>query len=217
MKTKIAKKKQAASSAGQPGIGALLKIAASLRIQSRKAENVACWREKTFNYYVESEPVALTPKQDAALLKAAQAQRDAGVLDADLALFIIYGIAERLAEDAVYADLELKKLSGKMRAVERREGGPDGGWLLNDPDAPKDWKALNSQWVRRHEELIAAVLKRCGEDELADLVLNDQDELSRRSHAGHRLVFKDDPEKLAKVDELYLTIAKNRSSQPCQL
>lgn len=167
----------------------LLKIADRLQVQARKAENIAIWQTKSAALLKQGgqEPLSI--------LKAAQAQRDAGFMDRDQTLYSIFMMAEWLADDIVPNDPKLKEISTRISAIEKHgELADDECWLINDPDIPQDWRALIKMWDHHNDEILAAILKQCGEYEIADLFLNNREEFDLRFEAGRRLVFKDGPD-----------------------
>lgn len=150
------------------GAVGLLEIANLLRVQIRRAENLATWREKIMPLLGPEER-----GRPSSLLRAVQVLRDADVMYADRAFFCICCFVLQLAED----DPAIKDLSAKMKAIQQREGlAEDRVLALNDPETPEDYKEMN----RRQDEIIAAILKQYGEDEIAGLLLNDHDAFERR-------------------------------------
>jgi hypothetical protein len=181
------------------GAVALLKIADRIGRQARKADNLVNWREK-ISIIIQGHADG-KDKPDG-ILKAAQTFRDAGRIDPDQALSMIVGAVGHLSEKTIMTDPKLNDLSDKMGVICKREGlGEDDYFTLNDPKTPKDWLALNEKYDRRVNEIEAAILKRYGEDEIADLTLNDPGTLRRRGYAGLRLWEKDNPKMLSDINK----------------
>ena len=167
----------------------LLRIANQLSIQTRKAENTAIWCEKssTLLEQEKNEPLSI--------LKAAQAQRDSGIMENDQALSCIFLMVERLADDIIPNDPKLRAISAKIDAIEKREGlAEDEYWMSSDPNVPADWQALIKKWERCHNEIIVAILKQCGEYEIANLFLNRKEEFDLQFETGRCIVFKGRPD-----------------------
>ena len=87
----IIKRKQITSLKHRSGVIDLLKIAERLGKQTRKLDNLINWREKTFSLSRRSD----LKRNPVSLLKAAQVQRDAGIMNSDRALSCIFLMAER--------------------------------------------------------------------------------------------------------------------------
>jgi hypothetical protein len=179
---------------------ALLKIADRLEKLHQRIYNRLNWRQKTFTLSQARKKGTNKPND---LLKIVQAQRDAGVLDENIAFYMIAVSAEQLAEETIEADPKLDDLHAKMVVIRKREGlGEDDYFELSDPKTPRDWLALNSEYDGRLNQIHAAVLKSYGEDEIADLITNNEPEYHRRFFAGLRLQNANDPERLAEINRM---------------
>jgi hypothetical protein len=186
MKKQTPKVKRSAIRMRLAGTDGMMKLAYRLCLQTRKAENLAIWREKSITLLEQGRHKPLL------ILRVAQGQRDAGVMENDQALTCIFLMAERLADDVALNDPKLKEISAIIHSIEKREGLANNEyWLNDDPNSPKDWTSLTKKWESRHNDIIAAMLKQCGEDAIADLFLNSREEFDLRFETGRRLVFKD--------------------------
>ena len=117
-----------------------------------------------------------------------QAVRAEGLADADVVFYGIVGTIQILSAEKLGAAMDqepLKSIFEKMKAIEDREGlGPDEEFYPNGPDTPDDFKALFREWQRINQSIVVEVMRGYGEDELADLFLNDPDEFDRRYEAA---------------------------------
>lgn len=179
-------------------INPFLKIAAKIGAQAQRADDQVNWRGKMQSLLNMENPKATSPD---AMLRAAQIARNSGGYDPNLALVQIQHALEELAEKLIDEDAELGRLHEKMCVIAEREGLADDEYFdLDDPKTPKDWLALNGKYDERLDRIKATILKAYGEDELADLYLNDQKTLHRRLLAGYRLMSNGKKDSL--VDEL---------------
>lgn len=172
----------------------LLPLADRIQGHARRLENLATWRDVLQRHsgaQAAGEQLGMT-----ALLRDIQASRFAGT-ETDVGFFIVCQMAERHAETVFDTDQALNELSAKLRAVEQREGLDESDEFIPDhPKTPADWKALNTQWHDRFQEVekirddrIIRWLRRHGETEMADLYANDRAAFDRRREAGRLLVF----------------------------
>lgn len=179
------KGKQSALLKYTSGVDDLLKIADSLQMQIRRAEKLLTWQERC-NAILEQgrhDPLSI--------LKATQMTRDAGAMDKEIAFCKIFLMAEWLSDDFVLKDQTLEDISAEMSSIEKYHGLSDNEfWRSDDPDVPEEWKALNKKWAHHHDKIIAAILKQCGENEMANLFLNNRESFNLRFETGRCKVFK---------------------------
>lgn len=170
----------------------LMDIAHRLQVETRAAENIVKWRDKTLASHGLKGPELTLP-----LLRTAQAQRDAGVMDADMGFFVIVsqveGIAGDMADDVTVRDPVIQNLHAKLAAIKKREGlEADDYYMLNDPDQPEDHRLLEDQWAHRYDEIYDGIfidtLKQFGDDDIADLYLRDRATFDSRREVGRCLV-----------------------------
>jgi hypothetical protein len=110
-------------------------------------------------------------------------------------------MAEQHADNIWDTDPELNELCDQMRVIEESAGLTEcDEFDPDDPETPADWKALNAQSNRRYQEVntinaerLIGWLRRNGENEIADLFVNDRAEYDRRREAGRFLVFGPQP------------------------
>ena len=193
MKTKKAKRKRT-------GGDDLLRIADRVNAIARRAEHLITGRDKARRYmalFEEGKDCHLN------LLLAAQACREGGLSHPDMAFATICFAANEMAAEAAGADPKLERAFDKLRTVLKAQGET---FDPNDDDAWSDeLLAVSNEFERRWEaaceEYFIFILRRHGEDEIADLCLNDVDAFMQRLEAGVRIVSKDGPEDAAELDE----------------
>ena len=90
----------------------------------------------------------------------------------------------------------------KIKEIQEREGLDDDEFFdRGDPDSPEDYQALNIEFEHRIDEIRIDILSEFGEDELAELFLNNRMQYIKRYYAGWRVLEKDDPDILKEIDE----------------
>ena len=139
------------------------------------------------------------------LIRKLQAQRDANPAKTDL---VLYGIAlgiQKISDNRIYEqriDDRLDQLNKKIKEIEIREGLEEGEIFIHgDPDTPEDYEALNIEFTHRIDEINADIMREFGEDETAELFMNDRKEFIHRYHNGWRVLEKDNPKALKEIDE----------------
>ena len=192
----------------QPGTADLLLFADLIQAHARRLENLATWRDR-LDRNLRAVEAGEEPHGSKDLLQLAQAQRDPGSDNDEALFFTIACLAEHWAESVFDTDQALNELSAKLRAVEQREGLDEFDEFIPDhPETPADWKALNTQWHDRFQEVekirddrIIRWLRRHGETEMADLYLNDRAAFDRRRDAGRCSAFGPLPDINADIGE----------------
>jgi hypothetical protein len=186
----------------------LLPLADRIQAYARQLENLATWRDRLERHLSPVE-AGDAPHGRQELLQLAQARRDSGSDDDEALFFTIAWLAETWVENIFETDTELKMLSDKIRAIERREGLAEFEELDPDhPETPADWKALNAESNRRYQEVekirdarFIRWLLRHGETDMADLYANDRTAFDRRREAGRCSIFGPLPEISADIGE----------------
>jgi hypothetical protein len=176
----------------------LLRFADLIQGHARRLENLATWKDR-LDRQLSAQAAGEDPGR-AGLLRDIQARRCAGT-ETDAAFFVICQMAEQHADAIWDMDPELNELCDQMRVIEEREGLTEcDEFDPDDPQTPADWKALNAKSNRRYQEVVRisgerfiAWLRRNGENEIADMFLNDRAEYDRRREAGRFLVFGPQP------------------------
>ncbi|HUI05546.1 MAG TPA: hypothetical protein VL486_00920 [Verrucomicrobiae bacterium] len=200
MKTKTTKQKRT-------GSDDLLFIADQANAIARRAEHLVTGRA-TARWYLA---LAVEDKdKHLNLLRSAQALRDAGVADPDLALASIYIAADKMAVEAAGADPKLDRVFDKLKVTLKAQGE------AFDPNNHDAWSEellavsdkLERRWNEAYERHFVSILRRHGECEVADLYLNDNDAYWRRLEAGVRILLAGDPEALAELDEMRAKLDK---------
>jgi hypothetical protein len=93
-------------------------------------------------------------------------------------------------------------LNIKIKEIQEREGLDDDEFFdRGDPDSPEDYQALNIEFEQRIDEIRIDILSEFGEDELAELFLNNRMLYIKRCYAGWKVLEKDDPIKLKDIDQ----------------
>ena len=115
------------------------------------------------------------------IIRGCQVRREAGEIDADLAFMgIADWITDAACEQAIQT-VEDKSTREKQKTIEDREGLPSRWeFSLDCPNVPEDWLALERERRRIHEKITADIMVAYGEQEMADLFLNDFDEYVER-------------------------------------
>jgi hypothetical protein len=207
-------KKKLTTKETKPGADALMRIADRLGTQARRADNRLNGRDKIRAFFNREEPSVEQFKNLSGekFLELLILERDGLNADPDAALASIVGAVDRIAEKDILNDPKLDDLHAKMVVIRKREGLKEDEYFeLNDPETPKDWLALNEKYDRRVHEIQAAILRRYGEDEIADLMINDQATLTRRSFAGLRKMNQDDPKKLAELNKMEKELLRKKA------
>ncbi len=139
------------------------------------------------------------------LIRKLQGQRDTNPAKADL---VLYGFAlgiYKISDYEIYElriDYRLKELNEKIKEVEIREGLEKGEvFIPGDPDTPEDYEELNIEFNHRIDEINADIMREFGEDEMAELFMNDRKKFIHRYHNGWRVLEKDNPIVLKEIDE----------------
>ena len=137
------------------------------------------------------------------LIKKLQVQRDTDSVD-----LVLYGIAlgiKKISDHRIYdqgTDARLNELSERIQEIENREGLEEGEFFRpGDPDTPEDYQALNIEFKHRIDEINAETMREFGEDDMAELFMNNREGFIRRYHNGWRVLQKDNPEALKEIDE----------------
>jgi len=154
----------------------LLSIAAALKDHAAKWDPGPTWRDKVI--------VAMTgPDDRAAIIQAAQIERDAGVLEADSCFYILDRFANDAADDRREDDAELNRIGQEIAAAEKAHGLKEDEYF-DDDEMPDDIEQMEIALLRRTDAILAAILREYGEDDMADLLLNDRDAYLDRVYSG---------------------------------
>ena len=169
-----------------PCVADLLKAADRIQAKAKQAETLTIWKE-TLLRLAETKAEGGVP-DIGDTLRDIQTNRMVG-LDTDVGFFITCRAAEEWADASIHTDPVLNEIHRKMKDIERREGlQEDEQFFPFHPDTPEDYKRLNREWERRAEEVEASAmvawLCRHGEEDLADMFLNNRPEWERRREAG---------------------------------
>ncbi len=141
----------------------------------------------------------------ASLIEKLRILRDTNPAALDL---VLYGIAlgiEKISDNRIYEeriDAGLKKLSEKIKEIKIREGLEEGEiFPPGDPDTPEDYQVLNIELNHRIDEINADIMREFGEDEMAELFMNNRNKFIPRYHNGWRTLERDTPEACKEIDE----------------
>ena len=126
-------------------------------------------------------------------------------IDPDL---IFFGIAiglEKISDYRVYElrdDDCLNELKAKIKNIYKREGMDENDpFAKGDPNTPEDYQSLNIEFEFRIDQIRVGIMQEFGEDELAELFLNNRLQYIKRYYNGWRVLDKDDPDKLKDIDK----------------
>ena len=125
--------------------------------------------------------------------------------DPDLIFFGLANGLEKISDYRIFElhnDVRLNELNKKIKEIQEREGLDDDEFFVRgDPDTPEDYQALNIEFEHRIDEIRIDILSEFGEDELAELFLNNRMEYVKRYYNGWRVLEKDNPDILKEIDE----------------
>jgi hypothetical protein len=113
------------------------------------------------------------------LIRALQVFRDTSddSIYPDLIFFGLAAGLEKIFDYRIFElrnDIRLNELSTKIKKVQEREGLDDDEFFVRgDPDSHEDYQALNIEFEHRIDEIRIDILVIFGEDELAELFLNN--------------------------------------------
>ena len=126
-------------------------------------------------------------------------------IDSDLIFFGLANGLEKISDYRIFElhnDVRLNELNTKIKEIQEREGLEDDEFFVRgDPDTPEDYQALNIEFEHRIDEIRIDILSEFGEDELAELFLNNRMEYVKRYYNGWRVLEKDNPDILKEIDE----------------
>ena len=126
-------------------------------------------------------------------------------IDSDLIFFGLANGLEKISDYRIFElhnDVRLNELNTKIKEIQEREGLDDDEFFVRgDPDTPEDYQALNIEFEHRIDEIRIDILSEFGEDELAELFLNNRMEYVKRYYNGWRVLEKDNPDILKEIDE----------------
>ena len=126
-------------------------------------------------------------------------------IDPDLIFFGLANGLEKISDYRIFElhnDVRLNELNTKIKEIQEREGLEDDEFFVRgDPDTPEDYQALNIEFEHRIDEIRIDILSEFGEDELAELFLNNRMEYVKRYYNGWRVLEKDNPDILKEIDE----------------
>jgi hypothetical protein len=124
---------------------------------------------------------------------------------------IFFGLAtglEKISDHRIFElhnDVRLNELNIKIKEIQEQEGLEDDEFFdRGDPDSPEDYQALNAlniEFEHRIGKIRIDILSEFGEDELAELFLNNRAQYIKRYYDGWRVLEKDDPYILKEIDE----------------
>lgn len=123
------------------------------------------------------------------LVRAGQAMRNAGVLDASESHYLISSIIEQIAEDRVWeTSPALKAISAKMREVEIKHGLTDGQYWPKG-EGPPEYENLNAEYDRVIDEILAATFEEHGEIALATMHRHHRQQFDQLREEGRSKFF----------------------------
>lgn len=150
------------------GAADLLKIAERLKNQVGSADAGPSWRDRVMT-------ACSAPDEYEGMMKSARILLDNGRLDPDSAFFMIASGAAHLSSRAEETDAELKEIERAIEDLWENYKGEDGADKLDE---------LEARQSIRHDAIMAAVLREHGENEVADLLLENSDRFIDRMESG---------------------------------
>lgn len=133
--------------------------------------------------------VEITGKPDG-WIREVQRARDVGAISAAIARFLIFKFAESTITALIDSHPRLAAISKQVERIEREHGlEEDEYWYVHE--GPPEWQALNQEFDRVVDEIMAETFRRNGELELAANAGVEGDPLFRE---GGSLLFPPDPD-----------------------
>jgi hypothetical protein len=125
-------------------------------------------------------------------LAAYRVAGDAGIIDQDTVFMLTANLVARIWEERCegrsYRDL-LGPIMEKMKAIEEEHGTAESrDWPTKE--IAEAYEALEKEWERTTDRLMADILREYGEDDMARLLVSDPSEFRRRVENGRRLLMK---------------------------
>jgi len=156
----------------------------------RQIDAKGSWRTIAQQYHSAKEAGHKTTALD--LLALAKAYRDSGEAPLDDGFFFVAFALLEIAESPDYHpekdDPALRAIGDKIRAAEAAHGlAEDEFWMAGE--APDDVEALRAEWDAAFDRRTATVFRSHGEDDMADLFLNDRLTFDRRYDRGRQSFF----------------------------
>ena len=109
-------------------------------------------------------------------------------IDPDLIFFGLATGLEKISDHRIFElhnDVRLNELNIKIKEIQEQEGLEDDEFFVRgDPDSPEDYQALNIEFEHRIDEIRIDILIKFGEDELAELFLNNRMQYIKRYYDG---------------------------------
>jgi len=138
------------------------------------------------------------------LIRKLQGYWDVNRAKTDLVLYGISLGVQKITDNRIYEqriDAKLEELNEKIKEIEIREGLKKGEiFILGDPDTPENYEALNIEFNNRINEINAEIMKEFGENEIAELFMNDRKVFIHRYHNGWKVLEKNNPKALKDID-----------------
>lgn len=123
-------------------------------------------------------------------IREVQRARDAGSVHPSVARFVIFKFAESAITALRNTHPRLAAIAVRLEQIEREHGLEEGEyWFLDE--GPTEWQALNQEWDRAMDEIMAEIFRR--HDEL-QLALNPDAEGDETFREGAALLFPPVPE-----------------------
>jgi len=157
----------------------LLKIAAKIREQLNTADAGPSKTERAMMAIDHEVPGNMTTGP---YILIAQSIRDMGRAGEDQFFASVASFVDEIA----WEDREIIRLSKAIDLKHKEAGlGEDETWP--DGEGPEDVEKLRTAWDSRFRQLKIAILRQYGEDQMADLLLNDPDAFQGRVEKGQKL------------------------------
>ncbi|MBX9929063.1 MAG: hypothetical protein K2X99_09140 [Gemmatimonadaceae bacterium] len=125
-------------------------------------------------------------------LSAAATLLEREVITEDSCVYLVELFVECLTPGAMENDPELLAVQEEMDAYLRSRGlSEDHDWFVDE--SPPEWRALNTRWERRDDQIKQDALRACGLAWIADIWERDPKEFSGRGAVGYYEVWGDEP------------------------
>ena len=177
--------KRPRTAAGQPGGIDLLRLADQVGLQQYAAEGFQDRRTLAMRALVQLLEAKDGQKGDESMgmvILKAQYIREMGRLSPDE----VFAGLDSFAEEIAWEDRELNRLSAAIDAMYKEYGAKDDEhWAVGE--GPEEFEKLRTAFDDRFRQLKASILYHYGENEMANLLLNEPDAYAVRIENGLKL------------------------------
>lgn len=97
--------------------------------------------------------------------------------------YLVEKLTECLVRNASENDPELQRIGDELDAVARAHGLKDHEYWRVD-EGPDEWQALNAEWERRGDDIVATTLRELGHADVADALQTNRRAFNERAARG---------------------------------